>query len=568
MKRPLSNLSISSGVNAMEKILLRLLDLFAFAFKAIKVDYEQLRAIVAIKLLTDNRRQHISYSRKNQKEPGNAFLMTLLVYSFFGIFVALALYTIPSFMLSMILFFSYLMVMVAMTLITDFSSILLDTSDNTIILPRPVNGRTLFVARVTHILMYLGQLAIAISLVPAISVFFKYGGAVFLVFIIAIVMSILTAVFLTNALYLLILQFSSEEKLKNIINYFQIFMAVGVMSGYQILPRLIERLDLETFVFEIQWWNFLLPPVWMAGALETLGFMILDAEHIGLTLCAVIIPPLGTYLVNRYFTPIFNRKLGTLGGGVESVRMENNASGTFLNNISQWITNSPSERGAFDLIFKILGRDRKIKLKIYPSFGYILVFGFIFMLRGKEDFATTWYNLPDTEYHLMLLYLMFMVLQVTLHEIPYSDEFKASWIYFSAPLEKPGEILSGTIKAMFVRLFIPGYVIISVFVLIVWGPKAIDDILFGLINNFLMLIILAVINRRYLPLSMAPNLRSQTGNLMRGILTFIMIAILGAGHYLLTKKPMLLISIVPFQLGAVYFLYRAYKKTGWNRISS
>ena len=106
------------------------------------------------------------------------------------------------------------------------------------------------------------------------------------------------------------------------------------------------------------------------------------------------------------------------------------------------------------------------------------------MLRGKEDFATTWNNLPDTEYHLMLLYLMFMVLQVTLHEIPYSDEFKASWVYFSAPLEKPGEILSGTIKAMFVRLFVPGYVIISVFVLIVWGPKALDDILFGLIQQF------------------------------------------------------------------------------------
>ncbi len=551
----------------MEKFLLGVLDLFAFVFRSFKVDFEQLRAIVAMKLLTDNRRQHISHSRKNQKEPGNAFLMTLLVYSFFGIFVALALYTIPSFMLSMILFFSYLMVMVAMTLITDFSSILLDTSDNTIILPRPVNGRTLFVARVTHILIYLGQLAIAISLVPAISVFVKYGGILFLAFSVAIVMSILTAVFLTNALYLLILQFSSEEKLKNIINYFQIFMAVGVMGGYQILPRLIERLDMDTFAFEIQWWNFLLPPVWMAGAMETLGFIILDPKHVGLTLCAVTIPPLGTYLVNRYFTPIFNRKLGTLGSGIETVRKEKKGSTAFLNSLSQWVTHSSSERGAFDLIFKILGRDRKIKLKIYPAFGYIIVFGFIFMLRGKEDFATTWYNLPDTEYHLILLYLMFMVLQVTLHEIPYSDDFKASWIYFSAPLERPGEILSGMVKAMLVRLFLPGYLIISVFVLIVWGPRAIDDILFSLFNNFLMLIILAVINKRYLPLSLAPNVRSQTGNLMRGILTFIMIAILGAGHYLLTKKPLLLMSIMPFQVGAVYFLYRGYRKTEWNRIS-
>jgi hypothetical protein len=157
----------------------------------------------------------------------------------------------------------------------------------------------------------------------------------------------------------------------------------------------------------------------------------------------------------------------------------------------------------------MLGRDRKIKLKIYPSFGYIIIFGLIFMLRGKEDFVTTWNNLAFTDYHIVLLYLMFMVLQVTLHEIPYSDDFKASWIYFSTPLEKPGEILSGTIKAMFVRLFVPGYTIISLFVLAIWGQQALDDLVFGLFNNLLMLFALAVINKRHLPLSMAPNAESN-----------------------------------------------------------
>lgn len=551
----------------MEKFLLKFLDLFVRAFKLIRVDYNQLRAIVAAKLLMDNRRQHVSYRRKSQKETGNAFFMTLFFYSIFGVFVALALYTIPSFMLSMIVFFSYIMVMIAMTLITDFSSILLDTSDNTIILPRPVDGRTLFVSRVTHILLYLGQLAIGLSLVPAIVVLIKYGTVLFLFFLLAIVFSIITSVFITNALYLLILQFSSEEKLKNIINYFQIFMAVAIMGGYQILPRIMERLDMQTFIFEIQWWNFLLPPVWMAGALETVEFSVPDANHIGLTLCAIVIPPAGAYLVNKYFTPIFNRKLGALGGGVEQVEKVRREKASVLDNLSRWITYTPSEHGAFDLIYKILGRDRKIKLKIYPAFGYIIVFGLIFMLRGKEDLTTTWINLPNTDYHLMLLYLSFMVLQVALYEIPYSDDFKASWIYFSTPIDKPGEILSGMLKAIYVRLFVPGYLMISAFVLFIWGVAALDDIFFGLFNNFLMLIILAVINKRHLPLSMAPNVRSQTGNLMRGMLTFIMIGILGVSHYLLTKKPLLLLGAVPIQLGAIYLLHRSYKRTQWNQIT-
>lgn len=554
----------------MEKFLLKFLDLFAWAFNLVKVDYDQLRAIVATKLTMDNRRQVISYSRKNKKESNNSFGMTLFFYSIFGAFVALAMYNIPSFILAMIVFFTYIMVMVSMTLITDFSSILLDTSDNTIILPRPVDGRTLFAARLTHILLYLSQLAIGLAIIPSIVMIIQYGILIFFIFWTAVVLSIFTSVFLTNALYLIIMQFASEEKLKSIINYFQIFMAVAIMGGYQILPRIIERLDMKTFVFEIKWWSFLIPPVWMAGAMETFEFSKMDSLHIGLTLCAATLPLLGIFVVNKYLSPLFNRKLATLGGAVQQIEKVKLKENSALLTLSKWITATPIERGAFDVIFKILGRDRKIKLKIYPAFGYVAVFGLIFMMRSQEDIATTWANLPNTQYHLMLLYLIFMVLQVALYEIPYSDDFKASWIYYSSPLETPGEILSGAVKAICVRLFFPGYIIISVIIVAVWGFRVIDDIVIGLFNNLLMVMILASINKRYLPLSMAPDVRVQSGNLKRGILTLLMIGMLGLGHFaltLLTQKFIAVIAVIVVQLVVLYLMYRAYKRTAWNQIS-
>src|SRR5688500_10687169 len=201
-----------------------------------KMDYVQLRAIVATKLTMDNRRQLVAYRRRSKAEPGNTFIMTLVFYSIFGGFVSLAVVNIPSFVLSMIVFFTYIMVMVSMTLITDFSSILLDTSDNTIILPRPVDSRTLFAARLTHILLYLSQLALGLSLIPAIVVLVQHGGWILLAFLVLIGLAIVTSVVITNALYLLLMQFTSEEKLKSIINYFQIVMAIFIMAGYQILP--------------------------------------------------------------------------------------------------------------------------------------------------------------------------------------------------------------------------------------------------------------------------------------------------------------------------------------------
>jgi hypothetical protein len=551
----------------MNTTLLKFLDLFRGLYTRLGADYEQLRAIVDIKLMMDNRRQGVSYRRKTDKEPGNAFMMTLVVYSIFGIFVALALYMIPSFILSMIVFFSYIIVMISMTLITDFSSILLDTSDNTIILPRPVNGQTLFAARLTHILLYLGQLAIGLSLLPALVVIIKYGIVLFVFFLLAIVLSVLTAVFLTNTFYLLVMQFASEEKLKNIINYFQIIMAISIMGGYQILPRVMERMDIEQYIFEVHWWHFLLPPVWMAGAMESIHFHLLDGAHIGLTFCALVLPVTGAYLVNKYLSPVFSKKLGSMGASSEQMQKVKTEKESFVDKISTWITSNPFEQGAFDVIYKILGRDRKLKLKIYPAFGYILVFGLIFMMQGKKDFADTWHNLPNTEYHIVLIYLTFMVLQVALHEIPYSDDFKASWVYFSTPLDKPGEILSGTLKAIFVRLFIPAYLGISIIILAIWGIRAAEDIVFGIFNNFLMLLTLSLINKRHLPFSMAPNVRSQSGNIARAFITFFLIGLLGFAHYLLSKQPMIQWAVMPVQIGLIFLLLRSYKRTRWEQLT-
>lgn len=554
----------------MERFLLKLLDLFAWIFRATGVDYEQLRAIVSTKLTMDNRRHLVAYTRKGKKDAANTFGLTLFFYSIFGGFVSLAMYSIPSFILSMIVFFTYIMVMVSMTLITDFSSILLDTSDNTIILPRPVHSKTLFAARVTHILLYLGQLATGLSIIPSIVVFVQYGGLMFAGFWVAVGLSILTALVLTNALYLVIMQFASEEKLRSIINYFQIVMAIVIMAGYQILPRMIERINARTFVFDIQWWSFLLPPIWMAGSMEALLFRLTDMAHLGLVICGFALPPVGLYVVNRYLSPAFTRRIATLGAGAEQVEKETRTDRGLVQKISRWITKSPEERATFDVIYKVLGRDRKIKLKIYPSFGYIIVFGLIFMMRSQEDLATTWANLPETQYHLMLLYLTFMVLQVALYEIPYSDDFRASWIYFSAPLKSPGEVLSGALKAISVRLFFPGFIIISTFVLLIWGMRVFDDVLIALFNNFIMLMILATINKRHLPLSMAPDVRSQSGNLMRSILTFILIAALGLSHYLitlLTNRSIFMLGIIPLQILVLYFAVRGYKRTAWSRIT-
>jgi ABC-2 type transport system permease protein len=550
----------------MEKVLLTVLDAFAGIFRLLGADYEQVRAIVAIKIVMDNRRQLVGFQKKT-KESGNTFWQTVFAYIIFGVFVGFLLSAIPSFRFAMTVFFSYLMVMIVMTLITDFSSILLDTSDNTIILPRPVDGRTLFVARVTHIMLYLGQLAVGLSIVPSMVVLFMHGWVVLLAFGAGVVLAIVTAVFITNAFYLLVMQFSSEEKLKNIINYFQIIMAVAVMGSYQILPRMMGKFTGELFEIDLSAWSLLVPPLWMAGALEMVKLHLFDGLHLALTASALVVPFAGMYVVNKFLTPVFNRKLSALSGDMEASKVKKVVVQRAALPSRRWFTASSVEQGAFDVVSKLLSRDRKIRLKIYPAYGYVLILTFIFIFRSKDSLASTMAHLSESNYHLVLIYLMFMVQQVACHEIPYSDDFKASWIYFSAPLAAPGEILSGALKAIFVRLFVPGYTVVSVIVVYVWGWRVWPDLLFGLFNNMIMVFFLVMFSKRYLPFSVAPSLRSQSGNLARGLLTGLMIGLLGLIHFGITYKPIVLLAAIPAQLVVLYFTHRDYKQTSWERLT-
>lgn len=227
-----------------------------------------------------------------------------------------------------------------------------------------------------------------------------------------------------------------------------------------------------------------------------------------------------------------------------------------------------AERAMFSLISKTLARDRKIKLKIYPTIGYLVIFVVMIILRQQPSLDSLRADLTIYQYHLMLLYLPFFVLQVALYEITYSDDFKASWVYYSAPVGAPGELLSGMIKAIFARLFFIPYLFLGVIVVIIMGPASIIDVIVAGINNYLLLVILAMIGEYSLPLSVAPAVRTQSGTLARGVITVVIVGVVTAAHYfILLYKPTLLFAFLPLQLLAAYLLGRKYKAITWSEVT-
>src|SRR5687767_13323510 len=121
--------------------LLKVLDWFKPLYGWQGIDFAQLRVIVGVKLEMDNRRTSVFRNQPGQ-DASSTFAWMFVVYGILGGLLSLALAFVPSILFAYTIYHAYLMVMVTTTLISDFSAVLLDTSDNTIVLPRPITAKT------------------------------------------------------------------------------------------------------------------------------------------------------------------------------------------------------------------------------------------------------------------------------------------------------------------------------------------------------------------------------------------------------------------------------------------
>lgn len=553
----------------MTDTILKFLDLFKRLFEMQGVDYYQLRSIVGLKLEMDNRR--VSTFRNQQAESANAaFAWTFVVYFFIGGFLSLMFLFMPSVIFSFTVYHAYLMVMVTMTLISDFSAVLLDTSDNTIVLPRPITNKTFYAARATHILIYIGLISFALTAAPLVVTFFVHGVAAGLAMIVTTLLTVIFSTGLTNGLYLVLMRFTSQEHLKNVINYFQIGMAVFMMGGYQILPRLFNEEIVENLSAEMPWWSLFVPPMWMTAAVQMVSEWNVNWLLLTNTVLAFGVPVLLWKGVNQYLTPYFTQKLADLGSASAKQEKKSQQVIDSVNAWGSWITKSNLELASFNLTSFGFARDRKLKLRIYPAFGYFFVLVFVFIFRGKER-SETWLEyiqgLGDSAYYLIAIYACIYIIVTAAYEIHYTDDFKAAWIFQVAPIKKPGELLIGNIKAVFIRFFLPMYGIATVFVLTIWPAKVIIDLIVGFLLCLMLMLALSLMGDKNLPLSLPVNTRAQGSSMARAIISMLAIVLIGVGHFFLAKiSGWALLVACPVILVIIVLLLNRYKKIEWDAI--
>jgi len=196
-----------------------------------------------------------------------------------------------------------------------------------------------------------------------------------LLFLFTLILNVLFTLFLSNILYLIIMRLASGEKLKNLLMYFQIVIAILFMAGYQFGLKLVDTSVFENMTVPVNWYTFLIPPAFFSGFIESFVSIDFDMTHIIFILSALMIPFISVYITGKYLTPVFNRKLIDIeqGDRISNIRSEASAKEILLKLMLPVFGSGNDERASFKVMWKMTGRERVFLQTLLPAYGYILI---------------------------------------------------------------------------------------------------------------------------------------------------------------------------------------------------
>ncbi|OWR31723.1 hypothetical protein CDO73_04370 [Saccharibacillus sp. O23] len=527
---------------------LRALDRIRPLFTRMGVDYPVMRRILSLKLTLDQRRttgaaalfpskgssrawgfgtrSDAALKPKDLPEEGGGLRRTLFFYGLYGAISSLFLLMNGSYLIQAGVMLSILLFIMMTAMLSDFSSVLLDVRDKPILHTKPVDARTLGMAKTLHVLIYFAQFALVLGAVPVVVGMVRYGFGFGLLLLLSLLLGGLLVALFTVFVYLLILRLFDGETLKDMINYVQIAMTVFMLVGYQLAVR---AMDLARFAVDFRpgWWELALPPLWYAAGFEWLLNGRAEPLYVVPALLGVVVPLAGV-AVGYLLMPAFERSLEKLGGA--DPRGRSKPARRLNRTLANLVCREPEERAFYVFASSMLAGEREFKLKVYPSLGFSLVIPFLFLFSlaasGEGGLAGIDYR-HGIGY--LNLYACAIMIPTLVLMIKYSGSFKGSWIYGSAPIRRIEAAFRGTLKALYIRLFLPLFVLESAVFVRLFGFRILPDLLVIAAVAALLLPLMLRFVDRDLPFSLPFPTSDQSGG-MRTLGAMLLLGLIAGAH--------------------------------------
>ncbi|MSR61332.1 MAG: hypothetical protein EXS08_02635 [Planctomycetes bacterium] len=202
-----------------------------------------------------------------------------------------------------------------------------------------------------------------------------------------------------------------------------------VIALLALLGRLPELARLTPDAAAIAW----LPPAWFATAVVRGGGALVVPA-------IVCLASVGALLA----VPASEQRPGVRRGAFERALEP-------LRRLARRLWVREEERGAFELVFAALPREREVALRTLPMLGIPLAF-LLLGASGAQAPGDAWRG----DVLALLLFTVGIYLPLLLTHVPLSETPEAAWILRLAPRTSEA-LVRGTIKALFVRWLLPLY---------------------------------------------------------------------------------------------------------------
>ncbi|SCI56651.1 hypothetical protein [Intestinibacter bartlettii] len=531
---------------------LKILDLFRPLFEAFGVEYEKMRLIVSMKLTLDKR-------KNNSSENKNSLMQSVILYLVIGL-VASRIIVMPiDIMTKMTVLFALIFVMLLTCFITDFSSVILDTYDRHIIGITDVKDITLNMAKIVHIVIYISIMSFSISAFSILMILMAYNIGFCLLFILCMILMDFLLIMMTSVIYYLLIKIFKGEKLKDVLNLFQIFMIFVFSIMYYFITSSLSDIQIN-YTFSINAYDLFIPFMWFASLFCVIFYGKIQTLYIIMAILGIIVPIL-SILIYIKLTPAFERNLDKLEQ-VSYNEKDSKSKKSFVSKLANKICKNNEEKSFFEFIYTNLSRDREFKTRVYPTLasGIIMPLVLFFVTYDRSISIMEYLKSLSTTNNFLNIYLAVILLQNCILLLKYSKEYEASFIYDVLPISKKKNIYSAEFKVIIIKLFVPVFIIIGIPYLILFKAKFIVHLLIAFVSTIFISMGTFRVNDKSLPFSEDYAVTANTSNFLNIIKSIGFVGVAVLLHYLIILKTPYIFSV------AYLILLILIMKIIWNKV--
>ncbi|MBK9387251.1 MAG: hypothetical protein IPN34_20740 [Planctomycetes bacterium] len=326
--------------------------------------------------------------------------------------------------------------LVALTVMGDLGAVLRDARLARVVAAAPISPGVFLRARLVHAGIYLGLVATATALPPAILSLWVGGGphAALAYLVAALHQAVVLGLAMVGLQTLRLVGGRWTGWIQSLLVLASLLL---FFLGLRYLP------DLPALRAQHEEWFALLPPAWFAGEILLVAP---PRETFAHTLLWVL-PGLG--LTGLLVLLVALRGARGLAES-DAAAVSQSATRAFL----PWRgicapRVSRTERAAYDFALDQLARDREFRLRAYPLFGFpFAMLGAGFLTDAREDQGL---------YLNLVLYTLNAYLPIVLSFLAVSPHWRARWIFHVAPLESRQAFERGVMRAVVAHLLLPVY---------------------------------------------------------------------------------------------------------------